>query len=65
MRLSESNELINMSCWVGDNDTSSISAVDTLSRNFEDLLENGDDISDVTFLVEKEVCSSIYISSGT
>lgn len=54
-----------MSCWVGDNDTSSISAVDTLSRNFEDLLENGDDISDVTFLVEKEVCSSIYISSGT
>lgn len=43
-----------MSCWVGDNDTSSISAVDSLSTNLEELLNNGGDISDVTFIVEKQ-----------
>mgnify|MGYP006944979278 CR=1 FL=1 len=50
-----------MSCWVGDNDTSSISAVDALSANFEELLKTGGDISDVTFLVEKEVMTPFFI----
>ena len=44
-----------MSCWVGDNDTSSISAIETLSADFGELLKTGDDISDVTFVVDGKV----------
>lgn len=44
-----------MSCWVGDNDTSSISAIETLSADFAELLKTGDDISDVTFVIDGKV----------
>ena len=50
-----------MSCWVGDNDTSSISAIETLSADFGELLKTGDDISDVTFVIDGKVKSSLQI----
>ena len=50
-----------MSCWVGDNDTSSISAIETLSADFGELLKTGDDISDVTFVIDGKVKSSLKI----
>ena len=43
-----------MSRWVGDNDKSSISAVDQLSECFEELLKNGQDLSDITFVVDNK-----------
>lgn len=43
-----------MSRWVGDNDKSSISAVDQLSECFEELLKKGEDLSDITFVVDNK-----------
>lgn len=43
-----------MSRWVGDNDKSSISAVDQLSECFEQLFKDGRDLSDVTFIVDEK-----------
>ena len=40
---------------MGDNDTSSISAIETLSTDFGELLKTGDDISDVTFVIDGKV----------
>ena len=40
-----------MSCWIGNQPLSAISAIESLSSDFERLLKEGDDISDVTIVV--------------
>ena len=40
-----------MSCWIGNQPLSAISAIESLSSDLERLLKEGDDLSDVTIVV--------------